>query len=310
MIIHPSCVGCDISKDHLDIFDERIGKVERIANEASALAPLIERWKGQDLLVLFEATGSYDRCLRRALADAAIPFARVNPARARDFARATGRLAKTDAIDAQMLAAMARSLRPACTSTPSPEREALARLHKRRDQLVLMRKQERTRLVAIDDPIIIEDIEAHIAWLAKQIAEIERQISALIKASAQLTEDQTLLRSIPGIGPVAAATLSALMPELGWLSPKSVAAMAGLAPFNVDSGQFRGRRIIKGGRRRVREALYMAAVSAIRSAHRFAQIYKAMINAGKPAKVAIIAIARKILVTANAIIRDKKPFHP
>ncbi|WP_348652501.1 transposase [Iodidimonas sp. MBR-14] len=119
-----------------------------------------------------------------------------------------------------------------------------------------------------------------------------------------------MLRSIPGIGPVAAATLSALMPELGWLSPKSVAAMAGLAPFNVDSGQFRGRRIIKGGRRRVREALYMAAVSAIRSAHRFAQIYKAMINAGKPAKVAIIAIARKILVTANAIIRDKKPFHP
>ncbi|WP_150007487.1 transposase, partial [Iodidimonas nitroreducens] len=203
---------------------------------------------------------------------AAIPFARVNPARARDFARATGRLAKTDAIDAQMLAAMARSLRPACTSTPSLEREALARLHKRRDQLVLMRKQERTRLVAIDDPIIIEDIEAHIAWLAKQIAEIERQISALIKASAQLTEDQTLLRSIPGIGPVAAATLSALMPELGCLSPKSVAAMAGLAPFNVDSGQFRGRRIIKGGRRRVREALYMAAVSAIRSAHRFAQI--------------------------------------
>ena len=308
MTIQPGFVGCDISKDHLDIFDEALGRPERIANAAAALAPLIERWKNKDMLVLFEATGPYDACLRRALMAAAIPFARVNPARARDFARATGRLAKTDAIDAQMLAAMARALRPACAPAPSPERETLARLHKRRDQLVAMRKQERTRLAAIDDPVIVEDIEAHIAWLGARIVEIERQTRDLIAATERLTEDQRLLRSVPGIGPVTAATLIALMPELGTRSPKTIAALAGLAPFNVDSGQFRGKRVIKGGRRRVREALYMAAITAVRSRHRFARIYNAMIEAGKPPKVALIAIARKILVTANAIIRDKTAF--
>lgn len=171
-----------------------------------------------------------------------------------------------------------------------------------------MRKQERTRLAAIDDPVIAEDIEAHIAWLTASIAGIECQTRSLINATERLTEDQHLLRSVPGIGPVAAATLIALMPELGARSPKTIAALAGLAPFNVDSGQFRGKRVIKGGRRRVREALYMAAITAVRSTHRFARIYKAMVEAGKPPKLALIAIARKILVTANAIIRDKTTF--
>ena len=309
MTIQPGFVGCDISKDHLDIFDDAIGKPERIVNDAAALTPLIERWKDRNILVLFEATGPYDACLRRALAAARIPFARVNPARARDFARATGRLAKTDAIDAQMLAAMARALRPAGEPAPSPERETLARLHKRRDQLVAMRKQERTRLAAIDDLLIAEDIKAHIAWLGSRIVEIERQTRDLIAATDQLSEDQRLLRSVPGIGPVAAATLISLMPELGSRSPKTIAALAGLAPFNVDSGQFRGRRVIRGGRRRIREALYMAAITAVRSRHRFARIYKDMIKAGKPPKLALIAIARRILVTANAILRDRTPFH-
>jgi transposase len=310
MTIQPGFVGCDISKDHLDIFDDAIGKPERIANDAAALVPLIDRWKNKERLVLFEATGSYDACLRRALTAAHIPFARVNPARARDFARATGRLAKTDSIDAAMLADMARALRPACEPAPAPEREALARLHKRRDQLVAMRKQERTRLAAIDDPVMVEDVEAHIAWLSTRIVEIERQTRDLIASAVLLTEEQNLLRSVPGIGPVAAATLMALMPELGTRSPKTIAALAGLAPFNVDSGQFRGKRVIKGGRRRIREALYMAAITAVRSKHRFARIYKAMIDAGKPPKLALIAIARRILVTANAILRDRTAFQP
>lgn len=308
MTIQPGFVGCDISKDHLDIFDDAIGKPERVVNEAAALAPLIERWKDRNRLVLFEATGPYDACLRRELTAAAIPFARVNPARARAFARATGRLAKTDAIDAQMLAAMARALRPACEPAPSPERETLARLHKRRDQLVAMRKQERTRLAAIDDPLMAEDIKAHIAWLGSRIVEIERQTRDLIDDTEPLSEDQRLLRSVPGIGPVAAVTLIALMPELGSRSPKTIAALAGLAPFNIDSGRFRGKRVITGGRRRIREALYMAAITAIRSKHRFARIYKDMIKAGKPPKLALIAIARRILVTANAILRDRTPF--
>lgn len=308
MSIQPGFAGCDISKEHLDIFDEALARPERVVNDSGGIAPLVARWKDRDVLVLFEATGPYDALLRRMLTDAAIPFARVNPARARDFARATGRLAKTDAIDARVLAAMARALRPACEPTPSPEREALARLHKRRDQLVAMRKQERTRLTAIGDPAMAEDIEAHIAWLSTRIAAIEDRTRALIGASGHLNEDQRLLRSVPGIGPVAAATLIALMPELGTRSPKTIAALAGLAPFNADSGQFRGRRVIKGGRRRVREALYMAAITAVRSKHRFARLYKAMIEAGKPPKLALIAIARKILVTANAILRDRTAF--
>lgn len=308
MTIQPDCVGCDIAKDHLDIFDETLGKPERIANEAAALAPLIERWKDRTPLVLFEATGPYDAALRRLLAQANIPFARVNPARARAFAHATGRLAKTDKIDARMLADMARVLRPACEPPASPQREALTRLHRRRDQLVLMRKQERTRLAAIDDPGIASDIQAHIAWLSARILDVEGQTRALIGQTAGLTQDQRLLRSIPGIGPVAATTLLSLMPELGRRSPKTIAALAGLAPFNADSGSFRGKRLIKGGRRRVREALYMAAVAAIRSKHRFGQIYKALRDAGKPPKLALIAVARRILVTANAIIRDQAPF--
>lgn len=310
MTIHPGFVGCDISKHHLDMFDEALGKPERIANDTAALQPLIARWTGRDVFVLFEATGPYDTALRGMLAEAAIPHARVNPARARDFARAAGWLAKTDAIDARMLAAMARALRPARQRAPDPDREALARLHKRRDQLVLMRKQERTRRAAIDDPLVAQDIEAHIAWLDVRIAEIERRTARLITACDRLSQDRRLLRSLPGIGPVAAATLLALMPELGTRSPKTIAALAGLAPFNADSGRFRGKRLIKGGRRRVREALYMAAVTAVRSTQRFARSYKTMIDAGKPPKLALIAIARKLIVTANAILRDKTAFQP
>ncbi len=154
----------------------------------------------------------------------------------------------------------------------------------------------------------MEDIEAHIAWLGTRIVEIERQTRDLIAATDRLSEDRRLLRSVPGIGPIAAATLIALMPELGTRSPKTIAALAGLAPFNVDSGQFRGKRVIKGGRRRIREALYMAAITAVRSKHRFARIYKATVDAGKPPKVALIATARRILVTANAILRDRTVF--
>lgn len=308
MNIHPCFIGCDISKDHLDLFDAARGQADRIPNTPEALAPLLADWRKRQAEVLFEATGSYDRFLRQALIRAGVPFARVNPARARDFARACGALAKTDAVDARMLARMGAALRPACQGAPSPEREALARLHKRRDQLVLMRKQERTRLRDMDDPLILEDIQENIAALTRRITALESHIEALIGAAKELAEEQRLLRSLPGIGPVAATTLLALMPELGARSPKAIAALAGLAPFNRDSGKFRGQRTIKGGRRRVRQALYMAALAAIRSKHRFARIYKTMTATGKPPKLALIAIARKLIVTANALLRDRTMF--
>lgn len=308
MKIHPGFIGIDISKQWLDIFDGAVGKPERIANRPEAIGALVGRWRGSDGLVLFEATAPYDAALRNALSEAGVRFSRVNPARARDFARACGALAKTDAIDARMLAAMAQALRPAAQETPCPDRDKLTALHRRRDQLVDCRKRERVRRAACGDGDVLADLHQHIAWLDARIAAIDDQISRMMRQAPQLNAAQRLLRSIPGVGPVAATTLIALTPELGARSPKTIAALAGLAPFNVDSGQFRGKRVIKGGRRRVRQALYMAAVAAAHSRHRFASAYKTMIDAGKPAKLALIAIARKILIIANAIMRDKIPF--
>lgn len=306
MIIHPGFVGIDVSKHHLDIFEN--GRSERVANTEEGVADLAARWR--DSFVLFEATGRYDGCLRRTLQARNVAYARVNPARARDFARATGHLAKTDTIDARMLALMAQSLIMARDRASGPEREALARAHKRRDQLVAMRQQERTRLTECDDEALRASLEAHRRWLDGEIARWEGEVARLVAHSEQLAQSARQLRSIPGIGPVATATLLALVPELGSLSPKKIAALAGLAPFNADSGQFRGVRRIKGGRKRVRDALYMAAVTAARSSPRFKTIYQRLRAAGKPAKLALIAIARKLLLTANAILRDNAVFQP
>lgn len=308
MIINPGFIGIDVSKHHLDVFEGGSSRTEHLANTEESLASLVARWKDSGVFVLFEATGHYDARLRRALTAAGIAFARVNPARARDFARAVGVLAKTDMIDARMLAAMAQTLSPARAVDGDRDREALAFAHKRRDQLVHTRQQERTRRTECTEAAILMDIEAHLEWLDARIAQWDEEIRRLLAQSARLDQTARLLRSIPGIGPVAATTLIALMPELGSLQPKKITAIAGLAPFNVDSGQFRGNRRIKGGRKRVRDALYMAAVAAARSHDRFRTIYQRLRAAGKPAKVALIAIARKLLVTANAVLRDKTAF--
>jgi len=309
MKIHPGFVGIDISKDFLDVFDGSVGAVRRIDNRPDAILQLVAGWAGSYVFVLFEATGRYDRALHQALSAAGIGFARVNPARARDFARAAGFLAKTDAIDARMLAAMAQCLRPSADGATDPAREQLAELHKRRDQLVACRKQERTRIAATGADLL-DDLAQHIAWLDQAIQRIDLRIAGLIAEQQGLQDAQRLMRSVPGIGPVCATTLLALMPELGSRSPKAIAALAGLAPFNADSGKWRGTRRIHGGRRRVREALYMAAVSVTRTHSRFARIYRAMRDAGKPAKVALVAVARKLLVTLNAIIREQQSFQP
>jgi transposase len=234
----------------------------------------------------------------------------VNPTAARSFAKAAGFLAKTDQVDARMLAAMGAALRPPPAEPANPATERLARLHKRRDQLVGARKQERTRRRETCEAELLAGIERHLAFLDAEIAALEAQIAALIAAEPTLKLDAQLLVSAPGIGPRVSACLLALMPELGRRSPKTIAALAGLAPINQDSGLRRGQRSIRGGRKRVREALYMAAVGAVRTNSRFRTDYQRLPNAGKPAKLALIAIARKLLVTANAIIRDQQPFAP
>jgi transposase len=305
MKIYPGIVGIDVSKHTLDIFDGSIGMSVRIANEAAAIAARIAGWT--DALVVFEATGRYDGKLRRALQAAGVRFARVNPSRARAFAAALGLLAKTDAIDACMLAAMGQALELAPEHRRDELRSRLASLHKRRDQLVAMRKQERTRLSDGDEAWQL-DIERHIVWLSAGIAALEHQCRDLIASNARLDRLYRLLRSIPGVGPITAVTLIALLPELGSRSPKAIAALAGLAPFNVDSGLFRGQRMIRGGRKRVRDALYMAAVTAARSKSRFRTFLENLTSKGKPNKLALIALARKILITANAVVRDQIAF--
>ncbi|WP_055725456.1 IS110 family transposase [Streptomyces niveiscabiei] len=307
MIIALRCVGIDVSKHHLDIFDEAIDASERIDNATQAITQLVARWRC-DTLVVFEATGVYDLELREALRQAGVRFARINPARARDFARASGQLAKTDQIDARMLAAFARAMTPATEQVATPARNALARLAKRRDQLVSMRAQEKNRRSEAEDRAMAERIGRLIAVLDDEIAEIEAEISALIKAEQEIAEDAQLMRSLPGIGPVACMQLLAQMPELGRVGPKQVAALAGLAPFNVDSGTYRGKRKIGGGRNRIRDALYMAALNAVRRADPFKAFYERLRKAGKPAKLALIAVARKLLTVLNAMMRDRKPY--
>ena len=309
MNIAPGLIGIDIAKQHLDVFDAALGRAVQIPNTPAAISALIARWPNKPACVLFEATGAYDAALRHALDQDGIRFARVNPKRARDFARAAGFLAKTDAVDAKMLAAMAQCLSPPAEPPAQPERERLARLHKRRDQLVATRQQERTR--RHDAPAEIAcDITRHIAWLTAEIAALQTRIDQLIAASSALKQTCRLLRSAPGVGPVTATTLIALLPELGDRSPQTIAALAGLAPINVESGQFRGKSQIRGGRKRVRDALYMAALATTRSQSRFAKLYQSLRAAGKPTKLALVAVARKLLVTLNAIVRDNLAFQP
>lgn len=301
-------VGIDVSKAWLDIFDAETGH-ERVANGGAALLALAARLRAGGRFAVFEATGHYDGALRRALEAAGVPFARINPEQARDFAHAIGRRAKTDKIDAKMLAELGRRLAPGPSEPADPLREALAVLHKRRDQLVAMRAKEAVRRSECPDPAMAERINRHLDWLDAEIAGIEVELRAALKADPELRQAETRLRSVPGVGPVTALTLLALMPELGRRSPKAIAALAGLAPFNDDSGARRGQRSIRGGRARVRNALYMAALTASRSKSSLGRFANALRERGKPPKLAIIALARKILVILNAVMREKTNFN-
>lgn len=308
MTIHPCYIGCDISKSHLDIFDPSTNRTERIANGEEAIVAWLTGLAGRNVFIVYEATGAYDRALAHGLAAAGLPGHRLNPTRARRFAQLTGRKAKTDALDARMLADLGRRFTPPADPPPCARRERLSLLHKRRDQLVDLRKIERTRLKGITDEVVKASIDQVIGMLDAQIADIEAGIDRLISADTDMRARAALLRSAPGVGPVTATTLLALMPELGSLTPKEVASLAGLAPFNHDSGTLKGRRCISGGRRRVRHALYMAALAATRRGNRFKTFYDKICARHPARKVALIAVARKLLTVLNAMIRDQKKF--
>jgi transposase len=313
MTLSPTWIGIDISKAWLDTAwpepaDPACWRHERIANRPEALAEFAASLAGRDVVVVFEATGAYDAGLRHALAAAGVAGVRVNPQRARDFARATGRLAKTDAIDAAMLARMGKALRLAPDPLPNRQRERLVLMTRRRDQLVAMRMQEKTRRADAAEPALLDDLDSHIAWLDNAIAEIETAMRKLVDAA--MAETEALMRTMPGVGLVTAAVLIGLLPELGRRTGKQIAMLAGLAPVNQDSGTHRGQRVIRGGRRRVRQALYMAAVASLTTASPLNAFYRRLRDAGKPAKVALVALARKILTTLNAMVKTQTPFKP
>lgn len=309
MTIAPVYVGIDVSKDPLDIFAADMGSAT-IPNTLEAAQALVARLAQAPHFVILEATGCYDGRLRRALEEANVQYARINPERARDFARAIGLKAKTDRIDARMLALFGERLQPPQREPSNSEREAVARLHRRRDQLVAMRAQEKNRCSETDDEQMRARIQRHIAWLDEEIDALAAQTAAAIAASEDMRNCEQLLRSMPGVGPVVAAALIALLPELGAAQPRKVAALAGLAPFAVDSGRFRGLRVVRGGRKEVRDKLYMASISAARTRGDLGEFFRRLRARGKPAKVALIALARRMLTILNAIIRDRVPYLP
>lgn len=306
MTLPPRRIGIDISKAWLDVFDTGTGKLSRVHNSPADIAALLARVPATSRII-FEATAPYDCELRRAITAVGRQAIRVNPSRARDFARASGFLAKTDAVDARMLACLPDALNLPETPDFDPERETLAALHRRRDQLVDTRAVERGRCVDEPDADARESLARHIFWLDGEIKALDAAIAVQLQ-KPKIAPTVALLRSVKGVGDVTIATLMALLPELGKRSAKSIAALAGLAPLNRDSGMTRGQRHIGGGRTRVRRALYMAALVATRFEPRFNAYYTALKERCGNAKVAIVAVARKLLVTLNAMVKTRQHF--
>jgi len=304
----PTTVGIDASKDHLDVAARPGGRF-RVKNDPGGLAELVERLgRLAPALVVLEATGGYEAEALAALLAAGIPTAVVNPRRVRQFAAGVGQHAKTDPIDAAVLAHFAAVVAPPPMAPADPERVELAALLDRRRQLLGMRVAEGNRLRPGLPTAVRAGIDAHLAWLTEQIRAIDKEVAAAVRRVPAWREKDRLLRSIKGVGPVVSRTLLADLPELGARPPGKLAALAGLAPFASDSGRRRGERHIRGGRREVRRALYMGALAVARvpgPLRDFAQRLKAR---GKPSKVVLIAVARKLLRIANAVIRDGRPW--
>ena len=304
-------VGADIAKDQVDVHirptDERV----QFSRDEAGLAGLVARLQhlGPRLVVL-EATGGYEIPVAAALASAGVPVAVVNPRQIRDFARATGQLAKTDALDAQIMARFAEVVQPAVRPLPTAAAQALGDLVARRRQLIEMLGAERNRHQQARDPQLQRRIATHVRWLTKALAALDTDLDDTIRSSPIWRERDNLLQSVPGIGDVTAYTLLADLPELGRLDRRKIAALVGVAPFNRESGHWRGRRMIAGGRPAVRSVLYMATLTAVRFNPALAHFYQRLVAAGRPKKVALTAAMRKLLTILNAMLRDQRPWQP
>lgn len=289
-----SFAGIDVAKDRLDIHLRPAGRSFAVPRDGPGLERLVAELRAiEPALVVLEATGGFEMTVAAALAGAGLPLAVVNPRQVRDFARATGRLAKTDRLDAEAIALFAERIRPEPRPVPGEEAQALAEL--------VARRQARVRRVA-------RTIEATLRVLEAQLGELDRDIDGAVRASPAWREADDLLRSVPGIGPVASRTLIAEMPELGRLDRRAAAALVGVAPINRDSGRMRGHRAIAGGRACVRNVLFMATLAAVRWNPVLKAHYAQMTARGRPKKVAIVACMRRLLAILNAILRTGQPW--
>jgi transposase len=301
-------VGIDVAKAQLDVALGLDGGSFSVPNDDTGIRELLKRLTSGAELVILEATGGLEAPVAGALAAAGIAVVVVNPRQVREFARATGRLAKTDRLDAQVLARFGEAVKPVVRPLKDEQAQALEALVMRRSQLVAMLTAEKNRR-ANSPKVIHRSIDEHIRWLEKRLSGFDDELSDLIRATPIWRERDELLRSVPGVGKVLSTTLLAHLPELGTLTRKQVAALAGLAPFNHDSGSLRGSRCIWGGRAQVRRVLYMAAVAGIRANPVIRTFYTDLRERGKHPKPALTACMRKLLVILNAILRTNQPWH-
>lgn len=299
-------VGVDVGKYQVVIAVVPSGEQWTSDTSAEALAQTMTRIAAlRPAVVVLEATGGYEAPVAAAGATAALPIVIVNPRQVRAFAQALGHTAKTDAIDAHVLAAFGARVQPPIRPLPDAETQALAAVVTRRRQLLEMLTAERQRLAQATTPPVQRDLRTHIRWLERRVGEVDDDLTGRIQRSLLWRVQEDLLRSVPGIGPVVARTLLAELPELGTLERHTIAALVGVAPMNRDSGQSRGRRMIRGGRASVRTALYMAALVATRHNPPLRHFYQRLRAAGKPGKVALVAVMRKLVTILNSMLKHQ-----
>lgn len=302
-------IGIDVSKERLDVAVRPTGETLAVSNDDAGIRKLLKavtKWSPQ--LVVLEATGGYEYASAYGLMQQGVSVAIVNPRQIRDFARAIGRLAKTDPLDAKVLAHFAEAVQPAARALPDQQLEEIGHLVTRHRQLVEMIVAEQNRQMSMRGSAR-KDIEATIRFLRSRLDKLDEQIQAQIAKHPDWSARAKLLNSVPGVGPVLASSLIAELPELGTLNRKQIAALVGVAPFNNDSGRSRGRRRIWGGRAHLRSVLYMSVVAGLRFNAPIRAFYKQLIAAGKASKVALVACMRKLLVILNAILKSQQPWN-
>jgi transposase len=307
---HQIFVGIDVAKGQLDVALRPTGEHWTVPNEDASIAALVTQLQAvAPTLIVLEATGGYQRTVGSALAAAGVPVVVTNPRQTRDCAKATGQLAKTDALDARVLAHFAEAVRPTPRPLPMAQAEELCALMARRRPLVAMRTAEIKRLDSAP-PSVHADLQAHITWLAERLAALDDTLDTALRTSPIWREREALYRSVPGIGPICARTLLCALPELGTRSRQRIAALVGVAPFNGDSGTMRGRRTIWGGRAHVRATLYMGTLVAVRHSPVLKASYERLLAAGKAKKVALTACMRKLLTILNAMAKHQTSWQP